>query len=282
MRKKRQKNIVETKIAKDGRKIVVVTINGKIRKTTYAPRYEDLREIIAQLGILYGKEEVVRELGLGSTTDFPEPKDRRFMVLLPKLVDDEIKKRNLNLVKLVEDGFLLMKCCYGKVIDEIEGLKCDLLSRATITRKYMNKFKVIEVKFNVNRDKSVLRVLIIKKKLGIEITDMARRLDINLSSMIRLCVYHSLLESGNQSDSFELLDKLKKEVEKFKIDLLEAKVVLLTFKRNEEIWCKKKDEWLRELKESRIKYLGGDKNESKSNIFDGGSLYSDNDNDRVY
>lgn len=282
MRRKRQKNIVETKIAKDGRKIVVVTINGKVRKTTYAPRYEDLREIIAQLGILYGKEEVVRELGLGSTTDFPEPKDRRFMVLLPKLVDDEIKKRDLNLVKLIEDGFLLMKCYYGKVIDEIEDLKCDLLSRATITRKYMNKFKVIEVKFNVNRDKSVLRVLIIKRRLGIEITDMARRLDINLSSMIRLCVYHSLLESGNQSYSFELLDKLKKEVEKFKVDLLEAKVVLLTFKRNEEIWCEKKDEWLKELKESRIKYLGGDKNENKDNNFDGSSLYSNNDNDRMY
>ena len=249
MRKKRQKNIVETKITKDGRIIVVVTINGKVRKTTYAPRYEDLREIIAQLGMLYGKEEVVRELGLGSTTDFPEPKDRRFMILLPKLVDDEIKKRNLNLVKLIEDGFLLMKCRYEKIIHEIEGLRNDLLSRATITitRKYMNNFKVIEVKFNVNRDKSVLRAVIIKKKLGMEITNMAERLDINLSSMIRLCVYHSLLKSSNLLDSSELLDKLKKEVEKFKIDLLEAKIVLLTFNRNENIWKEKKDEWLKEL-----------------------------------
>ena len=245
MRKKRQKNIVEIKITRDGRKIVVVTINGKVRKTTYAPRYEDLREIIAQLGMLYGKEEVVRELGLGSTTDFPEPKDRRFMVLLSKLVDDEIKKRNLNLVKLVEDGFLLMKCCYGKVIDEIEGLKCDLLSRATITRKYMNKFKVIEVKFNVNRDKSVLRVLIIKKKFGIEITDMARRLDINLSSMIRLCIYHSLSTSSELPS--EVLNESKKEIEKFKYDLLEAKITLMMFRWGENIWKEKKDEWVKEL-----------------------------------
>ena len=49
---------------------------------------------------------------------------------------------------------------------------------------------------------------------------------------------------------------MEKEVEKFKIDLLEAKVVLLTFKRNEEIWCEKKDEWLKELKELRIQNVG--------------------------
>jgi len=91
----------------------------------------------------------------------------------------------------------------------------------------------------------VLRVLIIKKKFGIEITDMARRLDINLSSMIRLCIYHSLSTSSELPS--EVLNESKKEIEKFKYDLLEAKITLMMFQWGENIWKEKKEEWVKEL-----------------------------------
>ena len=56
-------NIVRTKKLKSGNKLVVVNINNQFE---YAPRYRDLKEMIYQLMLLYGKDEVLREIGLSS------------------------------------------------------------------------------------------------------------------------------------------------------------------------------------------------------------------------
>ena len=50
---------VKTKTLKNGRKLVVVKIGKNFE---YAPRYSDIREIIKQLCLLYGRNEVFREI----------------------------------------------------------------------------------------------------------------------------------------------------------------------------------------------------------------------------
>ena len=50
---------VKTKTLKNGRKLVVVKIGKNFE---YAPRYSDIREIIRQLCLLYGRNEVFREI----------------------------------------------------------------------------------------------------------------------------------------------------------------------------------------------------------------------------
>ena len=50
---------VKTKTLKSGRKLVVVKIG---KNFDYAPRYSDIREIIRQLCLLYGRNEVFREI----------------------------------------------------------------------------------------------------------------------------------------------------------------------------------------------------------------------------
>lgn len=62
------KNTVKTKRLKNGDKLVVVNIDGRFE---YAPKYTDLKKLIAHLGAIYGSKEVTRELGLGKTTAFP-------------------------------------------------------------------------------------------------------------------------------------------------------------------------------------------------------------------
>ena len=240
-----KKNIVETKIIENGNKLVVIKINRGFRKTTYAPSYEDLREAIAQLGLLYGKEEVIRELGLEETTNFPEPEDRRIIITLTQLMRRNLEKENIE--KIIEDGFLLMKHKYEKNIREIEDLKTDLILKTNITKKLTNNFKIIDVKFTINEKKPATKTVVIRRRLQAGINTMAERLGIEMSSMIRLCIYHSLAVGDESIISREMIEESKSQLKKFKYDLIEAKVVLMGFEYSEDLWREKKNDWLDEL-----------------------------------
>lgn len=105
------KNTVRTKKLRNGDKLVVVNID---RRFEYAPKYVDLKRLIAHLGAIYGSEEVTRELGLGKTTLFPKKsedwKKRWKYKYLGQIIMDGYKEKDLKkLVSESNDNVIILR-----------------------------------------------------------------------------------------------------------------------------------------------------------------------------
>ncbi|MCD6139250.1 MAG: hypothetical protein J7J91_11915, partial [Deltaproteobacteria bacterium] len=145
---------------------------------------------------------------------------------------------------LIEHGFSIIEHRYGKVIREIGELKKELMYPEI--RRIRNF--LMDTKVNVDGiEKPARKGISIRKGLHSGINTVAEKLGIEFSSMIRLCIYHSLTTSSELPS--EVLNESEQQIEKFKRDLLEIRSVLMGFKRDEDIWREKKDEWLKELEE---------------------------------
>ncbi|MCD6144116.1 hypothetical protein, partial [Thermococcus sp.] len=174
-------------------------------------------------------------------------------IMLPQLVrmvigDIKEKYPDLNWQELtrilIEHGFSIIEHRYGKVIREIGELKKELMYPEI--RRIRNF--LMDTKVNVDGiEKPARKGISIRKGLHSGINTVAEKLGIEFSSMIRLCIYHSLTTSSELPS--EVLNESEQQIEKFKRDLLEIRSVLMGFKRDEDIWREKKDEWLKELEE---------------------------------
>lgn len=208
--------------------------------------YEMRLETIIEL-----KKELIKE-------ERRKPKSEReetiqTTIMLPQLVrmvigDIKEKYPDLNWQELtrilIEHGFSIIEHRYGKVIREIGELKKELMYPEI--RRIRNF--LMDTKVNVDGiEKPARKGISIRKGLHSGINTVAEKLGIEFSSMIRLCIYHSLTTSSELPS--EVLNESEQQIEKFKRDLLEIRSVLMGFKRDEDIWREKKDEWLKELEE---------------------------------
>ena len=130
---------VKTKTLKNGRKLVVVKIGKNFE---YAPRYSDIREIIRQLCLLYGRNEVFREILMPDYYPF-ESKIKR----TGKVSDDELIALRENYEKYVAnnvlegDGLISFRNeneCF--VVDEEE------IKLLVLERENQEKWKIKEIK----------------------------------------------------------------------------------------------------------------------------------------
>ncbi len=172
-------------------------------------------------------------------------------IMLPQLVrmvigDIREKYPDLNWQELtrilIEHGFSIIEHRYGKVIREIGKVRKKLMYPEI--RRVRNF--LMDTKVNIDGvEKPARKGISIRKGLHSGINTVAEKLGIEFSSMIRLCIYHSLATSSELPS--EVLNESKKEIERFKYDLLEAKITLMMFEWGENIWKEKKEEWLKEL-----------------------------------
>ena len=145
---------------------------------------------------------------------------------------------------IIEHGFSIMEYKYNKVVKEIAVLRKGLaLPQVRRLRNFM-----IDTKVNVDgTEKPATKTVVIRRRLQAGINTMAERLGIEMSSMIRLCIYHSFAVGDESIISKEMIEESKSQLKKFKYDLIEAKVVLMGFEYSEDLWREKKNDWLDEL-----------------------------------
>ena len=172
-------------------------------------------------------------------------------IMLPQLVrmvlgDMKEKYPGLNWQELtrilIEHGFSMIEHRYGRIIKEIGEMRKEL----TYPQIRRVRNFLMDTKVNIDGvEKPARKGISIRKNLHSGINTVAEKLGIEFSSMIRLCIYHSLSTSSELP--LEVLNESRKEIEKFKYDLLEAKITLMMFRWGENIWKEKKDEWVKEL-----------------------------------
>jgi len=167
-----------------------------------------------------------------------------------RLVLTDIKERNqkLNWQKLsrrvIEHGFSIMEHEYGKTIREIGELRKKLrYAKMKRIRNY-----TMDTKICVDGvDKMARKSIKIRKEIFAAISTVATTLGLEVSSLIRLCIYHSLITSRDLPD--EVIEASKKEIEKFIYDLEETRNILEKFEQGEEEWSKKIEEVERQRKD---------------------------------
>ena len=180
----------------------------------------------------------------------------RTTVTLPQLIRivmTNMKEENLELNWqemtriVVEHGFSIMEHRYGRMLSDIGKLRGELkYPEIKRVRNFLH-----DTKINVDRvDSPGRKGINVRKKLHGGIATMADRLAIEFSSLIRLCIYHSLSTSRILPE--EVINESKDQIERFRYDLLEAKVSLMMFKWGENVWKEKKDMWMREFDDVEV------------------------------
>ena len=180
------------------------------------------------------KEEVLR-----TTLTLPQ---------LIRIVITNMKEENLELnwqemTRIIaEHGFSIMEHRYSKMLNDIGKLRGELkYPKIKRVRKFLH-----DTKINVDRvDDPGRKGINIRRKLHAGIITMADSLGVEFSSLIRLCIYHSLSTSCMLPE--EVISESKYQIERFRYDLLETKVSLMMFKWGENVWKEKKDMWMREF-----------------------------------
>jgi len=202
-----------------------------MRRKKYYER--SLEEIIKE------KEEEIQDSELQATT-----------VNLPQLIRvvlADIKERNRELNwqkisrKIIEHGFSIMEHEYSEVVREVGQLRRKLrYAKMRRVRNYTMDAKVCIDGTNKMARKSIK----IRKKIFAGINTMASTLGLEMSSLVRLCIYHSLITSSELPK--EVIEASEKEIEKFIYDLEETRNILEKFELGEQDWdvrVKKIREW---------------------------------------
>lgn len=147
---------------------------------------------------------------------------------------------------LVEHGFSVMEHNYTYLLTEIRKLRDELeYPQVNRIRNFLVDTKVnADVIYGPEKKKIVLR-----KNLYSAIRVMGEKLGIEFSSMVRLCMYHSFLTSISLPK--EIINESLTQVEKLRLDLLEAKLLLILFKQGEDMWKEKKHEWMMDIDKKR-------------------------------
>lgn len=192
-----------------------------------------IRKKVYELGIdeivTNSNEEEIKEKDLqGTTVNFPQ---------IIRLVLTDIKERHKKLNwqrfsrRIIEHGFSIMEYEYGQTVEEIRQLKTKLrYAKRSRIRNYTMDTRVCVDGTNKMSRKSIK----LRKTIFAAINDMAFTLGLETSSLIRLCVYHSLVTSRELPE--EIIDVSKEEIESFVYDLEETKSILEDFGEGEEKW----------------------------------------------
>ncbi len=173
-----------------------------------------------------------------------------------RLVLADIKERDhrLNWQKfsrrIIEYGFSIIEHEYSGTVNEIGDLKKKLrYAKMERIRNYTMDTNVCIDGTNKMARKSVK----LRKRMFSAISTMATTLGLEMSSLIRLCVYHSLITSSKLPK--EIIDVSEIEIETFIYDLEETKSILESFEQSEQNWDnktlkieRKKEEIVRRLK----------------------------------
>lgn len=201
---------------------------------------------------IVSKEEkyVVKEDNLQATTvNFPQ-------VIRLVLADIKERHRKLNWQKfsrrIIEHGFSIIEHEYGEEVEEIRVLRSKLrYAKRSRIRNYTMDTKVCVDGTNKMARKSIK----VREGIFAAINTMATTLGLEMSSLIRLCVYHSLITSSELPK--EIIDASKNEIEKFIDDLEETKSILKDFRQGEEDWDEQTEK-IRKWKKDvigRLKYI---------------------------
>ena len=133
-----------------------------------------------------------------------------------KLSWQEVSRRT------IEHGFSLLEHKYIKVITEIYEKRREL--RYPEVRKIRNY--MVDAKVTIDGLEKVARKGVnVRSNIFGGISNMAEKLNLEVSSMLRLCIYYSLVTSDELPD--EVIREAKKQIESFKFELLWTKAVLI-------------------------------------------------------
>ena len=204
-----------------------------------------------------GIEEVIRD----KEQEIPDNELQATTVNLPQLIRvvlTDIKERNQKLNwqkisrRIIEHGFSIMEHEYGETIREIGELRRKLrYAKMKRVRNYTMDTKVCIDGTNKMARKSIK----IRKTIFAGINTMASILGLEMSSLVRLCIYHSLITSNELPK--EVIEASEKEIEKFIYDLEETKNILEKFEQGEQEWDKRVEK-IKEWKEEITKRLKND------------------------
>ena len=195
----------------------------------------ELREILEE------REEIPKDEKLKKTT-----------VILPQLVRialvdlrEKHNKMNWQVMtrRVIEHGFLIIQHEYRGITREIYELRKRLrYPEIDMIRNFM-----MDTKVNVDgMEKAGRKTVAIRDRIYSAIVDMSEELNIEISSMLRLCIYYSLSTSDELPK--EVTDKTEEQKQHFRVKLHKTRAVLMGFEAGEKIWHENKDEWLKEKK----------------------------------
>ena len=156
-----------------------------------------------------------------------------------KLSWQEVSRRT------IEHGFSLLEHKYNKIIVEIYEKRREL--RYPEVRKIRNY--MVDAKVTIDGLEKVARKGVnVRSNIFGGISNMAEKLSLEVSSMLRLCIYYSLVTSDELPD--EVINEAKKQIENFKFELLWTNVVLMGYVVSEKLWQENKERWIKELEEN--------------------------------
>ncbi|MCK4526236.1 hypothetical protein KAW18_02595 [candidate division WOR-3 bacterium] len=154
---------------------------------------------------------------------------------IPKWVID-IKGRQQTWQQLIEYGFYVVQNKYEDQIEAIHVLVNQMrYSKVTDIRDYILDFSVItDTFFGITKKLSIS----IEENTYSKIEDIGLILGIATSSMIRLCIYHSILYDKKINKEDKVL--IREEINTLKDKIKAREDTLLALKSVNDVWLKEK------------------------------------------
>ena len=183
-------------------------------------------------------------------TYFTSDELKRTTVVLPQLMRlaiADLHQRHFKLSfmevgrRIIEHGLSILQHKHINAINEIKHLKIKLhYPKVRKVRNYMtdSKSKIDGM------EKPAKRSIAVRYELYAAIEGISSTLNIELSSLIRICIYYSLVTSEELPS--EVILVASKEKESFEYELRQSKVVLQGFEYSEKLWEEEEEKWKKE------------------------------------
>ncbi len=148
--------------------------------------------------------------------------------------------------RMIEHGFSIIQHKYSEQIAAIgEYRKKFRFAKIQVIRNFFTDFSVTVDGLDKPKNKPVT----ISKNIYSGIGEIGEKLGIDLSSMIRLCLYHSLIEMDDMvTIPVEMRSHARSEVDKFELTIVEREHVMGKLAEADDGWEEKWEKWQQKRK----------------------------------